>query len=267
MLQRARRFGLFLLPAVSCTLGVIGACTDDESPTTTAVDASADVTSDGSAADSTVEPADAADAGPDAEDLDSSTDAGRDANLPALCLTYPNIAIPSDAGAGEPPNSKRYDLIALRALVSQASANASSSCEVSSLFHVDDNPDAAVPFLFALPIQPDCLGRQLAYLTGCEAAGAYESDGRDMQGTRCVPDASADGVVYLGFRNPDVYGYHQADVDFVIRLIRQAAIGTGMAAADADRLKALLEEKRSFVVTRDAGADAGDAGFSASTCP
>src|SRR5262249_48947949 len=157
-----------------------------------------------------------------------------DASLPALCITYPNVTTPGDAGASEPDDFLRFDLIALRALLS-GETNAAASCQVGTEFASTDDPP---------PSQEDCLGQELAFLAGCAAPTNYQGNALDKNGARCVDDG---GVVRLGFRDPATGNYTAQDVDFVIQLVRAAALSTGMTSADAERLVALLEAQKGSV--------------------
>jgi len=288
--RRMARAGVFAVPLIALGFTFASGCGDDEPAPVVESDASTDVpvidaqqqdvnTPPSEDSGSDAEPSEDAgteDASDDAGDDAGSDDAGSedagiedagiedaspdadpdpepDASAPGpLCETYPNEVIDSAGDPMEEPSLPRWTFIARRALYTLTPTNARSACEVGAHFMDTSGPD-----------QAECLGNQLAVLTGCPDPATYE-DSVDGTGTQCV---GPDGVVQLGFRNPQNGGYHKADIDFVIELVRQSAISTGMAAEDADRLKALLEENRHLALTMDAGADAGEGGYSNSTCP
>jgi hypothetical protein len=238
---------------LAAAVGFVSACTDDTSL------GSADAGPDVAVIDGAVgERQDAA--GGNLADAagDAATDGGTDAAvLPALCeKTYPNTSVSGDAGASEPEEMPRYDFIALRAIFTGA-VNASGSCEIGKAFVEDPDPFVPVPYM--------CLGKQLAALAGCKVQGTPDdyAVAQDDNGDHCAPSDGGTSVE-LGFWNPESRSYTANDVDYMVSVIRAAAIETGMAAADADRLAAILETQKTKVVRSDAGF--GDAGFSQSTC-
>jgi hypothetical protein len=245
MANRALRVGFLAAPLAVTLMGLVAACSDDDATPSSTVDASVDVTQpEAGQTDSSVTPdatVDSGDAG-----VDSTTP------LPPLCTTYPNNDLMGDAAAGEGTHA-RYELIALRAMLS-GDPSAIASCEIETGFYDFGEP----------PNQYECLGLQLASLAGCTVGGAAIDYGiaNDNNGDQCAPAAGE--AVKLGFRNPETAGTTVNDIDYLNELIRLAAISTGMAPADAARLKALLEAERNKLVLADAGA--ADAGFSQSQC-
>ncbi|HVH42639.1 MAG TPA: hypothetical protein VM925_09850 [Labilithrix sp.] len=239
----------------AAALGLVSACTEETTPEGSQ-DASVDVPviPPGQRDGAVVTDAGASDAAADGSIKDSGIDADA-AILKALCETYPNTVVAGDADVGEPSDFTRYMLIALRAIYTGVE-NAANSCEIGQAFVEDPDPFVPVPFT--------CLGRQLAALTGCIAQGkavdylAAQDDNNDY----CVSDAGPS--VLLGLHDPATKNYTGNDVDFMIELVKKAALETGMAPADADRLKALLVAEKNKVAFGDAGT--GDAGFSQSTC-
>ncbi len=252
MPNRLLRLAFLAMPVVALTAAFVTACGDDDaSPGQPDASTEAGTDANGNVPDGNT----GADTGTDAGPGDAGTDATGDADaaLPALCLTYSNADFVGDSGAGE-DTWPRYQLIALRALHSGAK-NADNACEVNALFANAFDP----------PIQFECLGHQLAALAGCTVAGQplnYNTS-LDENGDYCVVDGGAN--IQLGFRDPPGT-YTANDVAFVADLVKQAAVATGLSASDADRLKALYLSQRASVLGPDAG-DAGDAGFSNSTCP
>lgn len=257
MANRFLRFGILAVPAaIAATALIVAACSVDEPlDSANGTDASTDspvTVVDGSRPDTSTSPFDSG------TTVDAS-DAGADADaapLPALCLAYPNVPTAGDAAAMEPPDFPRYMLIALRAIYT-GTKNAVDSCEIGPLF-----PDNGIP-----PEARSCLGEHLAALAGCKV-GATPVDYSKALDENLFPCTSADGgpEVQIGFKNPKTSTYTPHDVAFFIDIVRQAALSTGMAVADADQLKALLEaEAVKAGVVKDAGG--GDAGFSMSACP
>lgn len=236
------RAALLGVPALAGAFLLIEACSSSDPATPPAPDAStaAETGTDGNTAADT---STLTDGGTDAA-VDTGLDGGAEAEAPRLCKTYPNVS--ADASAAEGPR-KLYELIALRALL-----EAAASCEVGESF-----PDLEDP----PPSQITCFGKQLAALAGCLAGGApidYSAE-LDENGEKCVNPAT--GVVQIGFRDPATNKYSSMDVDFMLNLVRKAAVSTGMPAADADRLKALVTAEKS-----KAASDAGP-GYTNSTCP
>lgn len=235
------RAALLGVPALAAAFVAIEACSSSDPTTPPGTDAStAETSTDGNTATDT---STSSDGGSDAT-VDTGLDGGAEAEAPRLCKTYPNVA--ADASASEGPR-KLYELIALRALL-----EAAASCEVGESF-----PDLEDP----PPSQITCFGKQLAAVAGCLAGGApidYSAE-LDENGEKCVNPAT--GVVQIGFRDPATSNYSSMDVDFMLGLVRKAAVSTGMPAADADRLKALITAEKS-----KAASDAGP-GYSNSTCP
>jgi hypothetical protein len=268
MSKRFHRVGFLALPVAAATFALISACSDDETVADVANDDAAVPVLDGSnAADGNV--ADGAksdssvvsDAGADADaatDTDASDEDASDgsaeaeASVTPLCTTYPSADISGDAAApNEPPTEERYRLIARRALMS-GEQNASIACEISQAFQ---DPDTA-------PTPLVCFAAQLKILAGC-ASGPYEAVNDDEGAAPCVTDGGS--IIQLGFRDPQNGNYSNADVDYLIHLVREAAVSTGMATGDADRLAALLATQKEKVVSVDAGPD--DGGFSNPNCP
>lgn len=253
MPNRLLRLAFLAMPLVAMAAAFVTACGDDD-----AAPGPPDASTDGRTDGTTNVPdggGGGTDSSTDAPPGDGGVDAPGDADaaLPALCVTYSNADVVGDAGASE-GTRPRYELIALRALHSGAK-NADNSCEISQLFTAAFDP----------PIQFECLGFQLAALAGCTNAGQpldYKI-AVDENGDKCVVDGGA-GNIQLGFRDPPGT-YTGNDVGFLADLIKQAAITTGMSAADAERLKQLYLSQRASVLGPDAGT--GDAGFSNSTCP
>ena len=179
---------------------------------------------------------------------DGGVDAAKEAAVPPLCATYKDIS--ADASAVEGPR-RLYELIALRALV-----EAMDSCEIGAHFggDIEDPPPSLIT----------CFGKQIAMVAGCNLGGAPIDYAKeiDENGARCVPSAVGANTVQLGFRNPATSGYSGSDVDYMLSLVRAAALSTGMPAADADKRKALVATQRSNVT--DGGPDSG---FSNSSCP
>lgn len=227
-------------PVVAASFALVTACSSDPS-TSPSADASTDT---GASADTGT----STDTGTSS---DGSTDGGTDApadaveaEAPRLCKTYPNVS--ADASASEGPR-RLYELIALRALL-----DAMGSCEIGQAF-----PDLEDP----PPSQITCFGKQLAAVSGCLIGGApidYSKE-IDENGAACVNVST--GVVQVGFRDPATNKYSSMDVDFMLNLVRKAAVSTGMAPADADRLKALIAAEKA-----KAASDAGP-GYTNSTCP
>lgn len=255
MPNRLLRIAFLAMPVVALTAAFVTACGDDDAAPGQP-DASTDGRTDANNVPDGNTGADTGtDSGPSDAGTDAKGDADADAALPALCLTYSNAPIMGDAAANE-GTSPRYELIALRALHSGVKC-ADNSCEVSELFTT----------AFDGPTVYQCLGYQLAALAGCTVAGQpmNYNTAMDTDYTQpCVVDGGP-GNIQLGFRDPPGT-YTGNDVGFVADLVKQAAIATGMSAADADRLKALYLSQRTSVLGPDAGG-AGDAGFSNSTCP
>ncbi len=259
MPNRLLRVAFLAMPLVALGAAFVTACGDDD-VTPGGPDASTDARTDTSVPDGSTGADTGTDAGSEDGGADGATDGGTDADsgLPALCVTYSNAPVAGKEDAGEPAMSPRYELIAARALHTGLKC-ADNSCEVSELFTT----------AFDGPTVFQCLGYQLAALAGCTVAGQpmnYDT-AMDTDFTfPCVVDGGP-GNIQLGFRDPPGT-YTGNDVGFVAELVKQAATSTGMAPADAERLKQLYLSKRASVLGPDAGAaDAGDAGFSNSTCP
>lgn len=254
MPKRLLRIAFLAMPVVALTAAFVTACGDDDaSPGQPDASTEAGTDANGNVPDGNT----GADTGTDAGPGDAGTDATGDADaaLPALCLTYSNAPFQGDASAGEGA-FPRYELIASRALHTGAKC-ADNSCEVSELFTT----------AFDGPTVYQCLGYQLAALAGCTVAGQPMNYNTAMDTDftlPCVVDGGP-GNIALGFRDPPGT-YTANDVAFVADLVKQAAVATGLSASDADRLKALYLSQRASVLGPDAG-DAGDAGFSNSTCP
>lgn len=249
MSNRILRTGLLALPLLATSFALVTACSDDDS-STVSPDASPDavVASDGSANDSAAEDA-KGDTDADATTVsDGGADSGNDADanvpvLPPLCNTYSNAVVASDPDS-EPPDMHRWDLVAFRAVIA-----AGATCEIGASF---SDPDGD-------PIQWDCFGKQLAGLVGCAGAVDYTTS-NDGNGSLCAPTTGAS--VEIGFRNTKSGGYHAKDFDHFAVLVRDAAVTTGVSAADADRLIGILQAQKNKVVVSDAGAAADGGGYS-----
>ncbi|HSO39303.1 MAG TPA: hypothetical protein VLT33_42545 [Labilithrix sp.] len=240
------RLGFLGLPVLAASFAIVAACSsdDDTGGTTTQPDAAQNPL------DSSIPRTDSStpleDGGPG---LDAA-DAADQFVPPPLCKTYPDN--PADASVAEGPR-KLYELIAVRALL-----EAADSCEVGSAFQALEDP----------PSQLTCFGKQLASLAGCLVGGApidYNL-AEDENGAKCIAVAAGDDTVKAGFRNPATGAYSNKDVDFLIALTKKAAISTGMPAADAERLRALLAAQRATAAADGGGP--GDGGtYTQSTCP
>jgi hypothetical protein len=241
------RVGFLGLPLAAASFAIIAACSSDDDasrPTTPLVDAAQNPI------DGSVTPQDGStpieDGGTDAAD---AADAADQYVPPPLCQTYPNN--PADASVGEGPR-KLYELIALRALL-----EAADSCEIGQAFQALEDP----------PSQLTCFGKQLASLAGCLVGGApidYTIQ-EDENGEKCVPVVATDPTVKVGFRDPATSGYSNKDVDFLVALTKKAAISTGMPAADAERLRALLAAQRKQAAGDGGPGDGG--AYTQSNCP
>lgn len=243
------RVGFLGLPLLAGSFAIVAACSsdDDTGATPTSPDA-AQSPVDGSVprVDGSIDPP--PDAGPG---LDAA-DAADQFVPPPLCVTYPNAA--ADASIAEGPR-KLYELIAVRALL-----EAADSCEIGSAFQ-DLEPEGN-------PSQLTCFGLQLASLAGCLVGGApiNYAIAEDENANKCIAVAAGASTVKAGFRDPATGNFSNRDVDYLIALTKKAAISTGMKAADAERLRALLAAQRS-TATADGGG-AGDGGtYTRGTCP
>lgn len=242
------RVGFLGLPLLAASFAIVAACSsdDDTGATPTLSPDAAQNPVDGSIprGDGSIDPP--PDAGPG---LDAA-DAADQFVPPPLCVTYPNA--PADASVAE-GSRKLYELIAVRALL-----EAADSCEIGDAFQaLEDNPN-----------QLNCFGLQLASLAGCLVGGApiNYAIAEDGNANKCIAVAAGDSTVQAGFRDPAVGNFSNRDVDFLIALTKKAAISTGMKAADAERLRALLAAQRATATVDGGGA--GDGGlYTQSTCP
>lgn len=249
------RIGFLGLPAAALTMAIVAACSSDDETATTPDGTDA-------ARDSAIVQQDGSVIGVDSSTLqDAATADSADAAPapPRLCALYPDT--PADASAAEGPR-RLYELIAVRALL-----QAVDSCEIGAVY-ADEFGDVDLESAPPNPSQITCLGRQLASLAGCFVGGAPLDYNivNDENGSRCVPTGDASDTIQLGFRNPKTgvtLPYTVKDVDFFIQLTKNAALSTGMTAADAARLEALLQARKSSAATTT-----GDAGnYSQSSCP
>jgi hypothetical protein len=233
-------------------MALTSACSDDDDGGMNSADGAADVPRidssiprpDGSSIKDGSVPSDAP---VDSNQPDAGGDADAEASaLPSLCETYKLETIDGGGVPNEPVGAHRYILIGYRAVYT-GEQNLYSSCELGG-----------VPLSFddSAPLSEYCLGWQLASLAGCkDSLTGNVSDYSKAQDDNQIDCIGAKGNVQLGFLNPEMNNYSDRDVDFMAELVRKAAISTGMAPADAERLKAAYLEKRSTVVLTDAGSD------------
>lgn len=244
-----KRTFFLLLPAATAIGLFFAACSDDETSSASPDAGTEASVTPPSGMDGAPPPIE--DAGVDTGIDSAIVDAGFDTAPPPLCLTYPNSFADAGPDGGPNENNKKFwDLIALRTL-----DTIQFTCEIGEYF------DTTLP-----PLAQDCFARQLLELNGCtdvNGAGIVYAGSADNNGTACLPAAGI--KVQLGFQDPPRTDPSPArptvkDVDFFIEEVRRNAIRGGMSVADADRLKALLQSKRSLAV----GSDGGD--FSQSIC-